>query len=140
MKYACEPTEFHEKRVTVRFTTQVIIDREINRHRTHSMAGQSTRYCNYGKEKFGSELSISSPEWVENELDSYDNNIKSYCTEIANNANNVWDAIKYWLFANLSCEFSYLNLLRLGKSIDEARSVLPLDLNSELVHTAFVSD
>lgn len=41
LKYICEPTEFHEKRVTVHFTTQIAITREFNRHRVNSMAEQS---------------------------------------------------------------------------------------------------
>lgn len=44
LQYLCEPTEFHEKRVTVKFTTGIDITREYNRHRVNSMAESSTRY------------------------------------------------------------------------------------------------
>lgn len=54
----------HELRITVHFTTQIAITREYNRHRANSMAEQSTRYCNYTKNKFGSEISINLPTWV----------------------------------------------------------------------------
>lgn len=52
----------------------------------------------------------------------------------------AWNAFDNWLFANLACELAYLNLISLGKKPQEARAVLPLDVNTELVHTAFVSD
>lgn len=44
LKYLCEPTEFHEKRITVHFTTDIGVSREANRHRVDSIAEQSTRY------------------------------------------------------------------------------------------------
>lgn len=44
LKYLCEPTKYHEKRVTVRFTTDIGVSRELNRHRVDSIAEQSTRY------------------------------------------------------------------------------------------------
>ena len=46
----------------------------------------------------------------------------------------------YWNFGNLAAEFSYLSLINIGSTTQEARAVLPLDTNTELVHTAFVSD
>ena len=58
LKYLCEPTEYHEKRVTVRFTTSNGIMRELTRHRSHSFAVESTRYCNYSKNKFNNEITF----------------------------------------------------------------------------------
>lgn len=51
-----------------------------------------------------------------------------------------FEIIDYWLFANLACEWSYMNLLKKGWKPQQARRVLPLDLHTELVHTAFISD
>ena len=45
-----------------------------------------------------------------------------------------------WLFANAAAERAYMNLIDAGRKPQEARAVLPLDTNTELVHTAFVSD
>lgn len=45
-----------------------------------------------------------------------------------------------WVFANLATEKSYMNLIAAGRKPQEARVVLPLDTNTELVHTAFISD
>lgn len=64
LKYLCEPTEFHEKRISVHITTSIGISRELNRHRCHSICEESSRYCNYSKAKFGNELTFIVPSWV----------------------------------------------------------------------------
>jgi thymidylate synthase (FAD) len=48
--------------------------------------------------------------------------------------------LENWAFANLAAERAYMNLTTAGRKPQEARAVLPLDTNTELVHTAFVSD
>ena len=48
--------------------------------------------------------------------------------------------LENWAFANLAAERAYMNLMALGRKPQEARAVLPLDTNTELVHTASVSD
>lgn len=147
LEYLCEPTPFHEKRVSVRFFTQIAITREMNRHRVNSIAEQSTRFCNYGNDKFGNEVSISLPTWVssseyptafnqEEEL-----TFKVLCYSVFEGSDKAdFAAFDYWWFANKACEYAYLNLLRLGKKPQEARVVLPLDTHTEIIHTAFVSD
>lgn len=137
----------HELRITVHFTTQISITREYNRHRANSMAEQSTRYCNYSKNKFGNEITINLPEWVSQQPE-YDNNttevapedFASLCQEVANGKAQEWSKLQYWLFANLAAEFSYMNMVNAGCKPQEARAILPLDCNTELVHTAFISD
>lgn len=145
LQYLCEPTKFHEKRVTVRFTTNIGVSREFNRHRVNSVAEQSTRYCNYAKDKFNNEISVVLPEelsdpelepWLEN---CDEDRLKELAEELLNDNMN-WGVLQSWLFANLACEYSYMNLIRLGWKPQQARRVLPLDLTTELVHTAFVSD
>ena len=64
LQYLCEPTEFHEKRVTVKFITDQGILREFTRHRVFSFGVESTRYCNYSKDKFNNELTFIIPPWV----------------------------------------------------------------------------
>ena len=144
----CEPTSNHERRITVHFTTQVAITREFNRHRANSMAEQSTRYCNYSKEKFSGEITVNIPEWVERIVPSSAADISSSLTSdsslFVSLASKVAEgtATEYenWLFANVAAERAYLNLIAQGRKPQEARAVLPLDTNTELVHTAFVSD
>ena len=150
LKELCEPTAHHERRVTVHFTTQVAITREFNRHRVNSMAEQSTRYCNYSKEKFGAEITINLPQWVKDLPDgAWTSTIKEGKVSLDDDAflalskkvvAGEADAADNWLFANLAAERAYLNLTALGRKPQEARVVLPLDTNTELVHTAFLSD
>lgn len=147
LKFISNPTANHEIRITVHFTTQVGITREFNRHRANSMAEQSTRYCNYTKDKFGSEISVNVPKWVKDDSDFANlpsqtdmELFKKLCKDIATEDNTSWNAIDNWLFANLAAEFSYMNLISMGKKPQEARVVLPLDINTELVHTAFLRD
>lgn len=130
----------HELRITVHFTTQIAITREYNRHRANSMAEQSTRYCNYTKNKFGSEISINLPTWVKGDLETNDEKFVELCEEVANEETNDWTPIDAWLFANQAAEFAYMKLIAMGCKPQEARVILPLDTNTELVHTAFVSD
>ena len=63
LKYIGIPTEHHEKRITARFTCDRGVSHEIVRHRVMSFAQESTRYCNYGKDKFGNEVTFIKPTW-----------------------------------------------------------------------------
>ena len=153
LKYLCEPTEFHEKRVCVRFTTDVGVSRELNKHRVDSIAEQSTRYCNFSKDKFGNELSIIvPPEFTEDEIKSsylYSHNLaEDKASFFAGENYQViyeqdmydWKQLEWWIWANRCCELAYMNLIRLGWKPEQARRILPLDLHTELNHCAFVSD
>ena len=149
LQYLYKQQSQHEPRITVHFTTQVSITREFNRHRSHSMAEQSTRYCNYSKDKFGGEININVPEWITNcekfsateQVGNFNMQFINYCRFIADsNGNTNWTDFDAWLFANLAAEFSYMQLIALGRKPQEARAVLPLDVNTELIHTAFLHD
>ena len=139
LKYLCEPTEDHERRVTARFTTQIAITREFNRHRVNSIAEESTRYCNYSKEKYGNEIAINVPTWIGSDIPTY-STFQTYLNDFSYGRDKDWAPIDWWLFANLACETAYLKLTELGWPAQQARTILPLDTNTTLVHTAFVSD
>ena len=139
LDHLTEPLAHHERRVTVHFTTQIATTREFNRHRANSMAEQSTRYCNYSKDKFGNEISINIPEWVR--ALSVEEPAQIDFLELAKKVTESQaDDYENWLFANLAAERAYMNLIALGRKPQEARAILPLDTNTELIHTAFVSD
>lgn len=159
LKYRCDYEEGkHELRITVHFTTQIAITREYNRHRANSMAEQSTRYCNYTKNKFGSEICINLPTWIEEKTDfdgiineegkchfgdtdeTNEEKFQELCEDIANQETEDWTLLDCWFFANQAAEFAYMKLIEAGCKPQEARVILPLDTNTELVHTAFVSD
>lgn len=133
LKYVCEPTEYHEKRATVRFTTSNGIMREFTRHRSHSFAVESTRYCNYSKDKFNNELTFIIPSWIEMEegritTDSFG------CPTIVNE--ETYD----FLSGLGASERSYFRLINGGWKPQQAREVLPLATKCDMVMTGFVSD
>lgn len=130
LKYLCEPTEFHEKRVTVRFTTDRGVSHEFVRHRVFSFAQESTRYCNYSKDKFGNELTFIIPSWMSNSEEQAINTVEGFGVNPGEE-----------LFAFLGkAERHYFSLLELGWTPQQARQVLPNALKTELVITGFVSD
>lgn len=136
LKYQCEPTEFHEKRITVRFVCTIGISREFNRHRVHSITEQSTRYCNYSKDKFGNEITFIKPCWLDfNKEDSID------WLFINSNDDETFEGFEYNYLRSLkSSEDNYLSLIKKGWKPQQAREVLPLNTATELIHTAFISD
>jgi len=146
LKYLCDYEEgSHELRITVHFTTQIAITREYNRHRANSMAEQSTRYCNYSKNKFDNEIAINLPTWVEEagfdgSQETEDYRLEDMCADIAEGRSQEWSKLETWIFANQAAEYAYMKLIEAGCKPQEARTILPLDCNTELVHTAFVSD
>jgi thymidylate synthase (FAD) len=77
LQYLCEPTEYHEKRITVKFICSRSIAQEITRHRVFSFLMESQRYVSYNKEKFGNGITIIIPEWIKariNDIASYNRN------------------------------------------------------------------
>ena len=127
LKYLCEPTEYHERRVCVHFVCDRGVSHEFVRHRVMSFAQESTRYCNYSKDKFGNELTFIIPNWV-----------NTHCPNKEQEGPSVPDM--EWSSAMLNAEASYKILLKMGWTPQQARAVLPNSLKTELVMTGFVSD
>lgn len=67
LQFICESTEFHEKRITLRFQADIHFYKDSTRHRKHSFAIESTRWINYMKEKFGMSISFMKPTWIKQE-------------------------------------------------------------------------
>lgn len=102
----------HEK-LTVKFICDRGVSHEIVRHRIASYSQESTRYCNYSKDRFGSELTFIKPCFWREDSEAY----------------------RAWEQAMAEAERGYFRLLELGASPQEARSVLPNSLKTELVAT-----
>ena len=142
---------FHVKRYTFSFITNLGVSRELNRHRCHSISEESTRYCNYSKDKFGNGLTFIIPEWLDLEECNIDDTDKDFI-HLPNQyrfdgilANLVDDDKNLtvegeWLAANVRAQIHYLNLLKKGWKAQQAREVLPLSLKTQVVHTAFEDD
>jgi thymidylate synthase (FAD) len=131
LKYLCEPTEYHEKRVTVKFICDIGISREFNRHRVDSVSEQSTRYCNYSKDKFGNVITYIIPNDCPSLIEGSKQEYSPF--EITDTEVELMDAYQ-------DAQRHYLNLIKLGWKPQQARRVLPLGTATELIHTAFISD
>ena len=100
--------------MTVIFTVDRGVSHELVRHRIASFAQESTRYCNYSKDKFGNELTFIKPCFWEEGSDHYNE----------------------WLTAMQIAETTYLNMIKEGVPPEQARAVLPNSLKTEIVVTA----
>ncbi|MGN1217303.1 MAG: FAD-dependent thymidylate synthase [Phocaeicola sp.] len=136
LRYSCNPTQFHKRRVTVKFICDRGVSHEFVRHRVFSFAQESTRYCNYSKDKFGNEITFVRPCWLNVTEGSYtfksvfQNRSQGYLT----------DAAYYFMQSILCAEESYFKLLADDLKPQEARAVLPNALKTELVMTGFTED
>ena len=132
LQYISEPTEHHEKRHTVKFICDRGVSHEFVRHRVFSFAQESTRYCNYSKDKFGNEITFVFPIWMDKEL------LNSYGSYHTVARSNTPESI---FIASLNnAEKDYLSLINMGWKAQEARAILPNALKTELVMTGFESD
>ena len=146
LQWITPPTDKHEKRYTVRFTYHLAVARDINRHRVQSIGEESTRYCNYSKDKFGNELNIIEPvffsDLAKKRINSENQwSLKTMCRLIAQGREYEMDDIDMWRFVNLACEFGYKYNVDIFKwTPQQASLMLPLDTKTTSVHTAFASD
>lgn len=103
----------------VSLSVRVVCDRgvthEIVRHRVASYAQESTRYCNYGKDKFDNELTFINPCFWTGDEDK--------------------DKKDIWINTMKNIENQYLELLKIGATPEEARSILPNSLKTEIIIT-----
>jgi thymidylate synthase (FAD) len=100
--------------ISVRFICDRGISHEIVRHRLAAYSQESTRYANYSKNKFGSEITVIRPFFWGQDCQAY----------------------KHWLSAMQYCETIYMKLINEGVKPEQARSVLPNSLKTEIVMTA----
>lgn len=99
--------------ITMKFICDRGVSHELVRHRVASFAQESTRYCNYGLDKFNNELTVVRPSWCKKDSDLYN----------------------YWQDGCLSAETTYFLMLHNGASPQEARSILPNSLKTEIIVT-----
>ena len=135
LKYLCEPTEYHEKRYCVKFICDRGISHELVRHRKFSFLQESTRYCNYSLGKFNNELTFIIPCWSNIEEQDYGDifNVKELNNTLAPNEYAFIDALR-------TSEAHYIGMVSNGWKPQEARSVLPNALKTELYMCGFVSN
>ena len=120
--------EFYD--ITVKFVCDRGVSHEIVRHRVASYAQESTRYCNYSKDKFGSELTFIIPCWISDIEERFNKEYNYVAHAEYHHAKD--DANKQWYDLCLNSEFTYNDLIEKGWSPQEARSVLPNSLKTEI--------
>ena len=127
LQYLCEPTEYHHKRYTVHMILSRGVMDEFRTHVGLSHLAESTRYINYSKEKFGSEVTFIEPCW---EIKTANEVITPEGTHMSS------DSLEFLTALN-EAEGHYLSLLAKGWTPQQARSVLPLGIKSELISCGF---
>lgn len=138
LQYICEPTEYHVKRVTVKFICDRGVSHEYVRHRVFSFAQESTRYCNYSKDRFGKELNCIIPCWYKNMFEGNSYNIELCHTYDLTISEGLSRTEAAWIQAMCEAESTYFGLLTEGEPAQQARNVLPLALKTELIMTGTV--
>lgn len=118
LDHAVEPTIYHYRRYGFRVITDIGVTREFNRHRSSmSICEESTRYCDYTKDKFSGELTFIKPAWWKQD-----------------------NTMNPMLASFQEAEQMYQRLRKHGWKPEQARQILPLGLKTEAIYTAFVSD
>lgn len=134
LQYICEPGKEHEKRVTVKFVCDRGVSHEFVRHRVFSFAQESTRYCNYSKDKFGNELTFIIPSWLYYEEQQFTDKNDSSCSIRTDLSEH-----EYFIDLLLEAERTYNFLVQYcGWKPQQARAVLPNSLKTELIMTGTI--
>lgn len=129
LKYLSIPTEYHARRVTVKFVCDRGVTHEFVRHRVFSFAQESTRYCNYLKDKFGNNVTYIIPCWTQTKE-----------CEIDTSQPYGFTAEDEWICMLGKAERHYFQLINKGWKAQEARAILPNAVKAELVMTGFADD
>ena len=106
--------------LSVKFVVDRGVSHELVRHRIASFAQESTRYCNYSKDKFGNEITVILPCFFDTGMGILSNSL----------------VYQEWKSACECAEERYFNLLKMGATPQEARTVLPNSLKTEITVTA----
>lgn len=144
LQYQVEPTEHHEKRITAKFICDRGVSHEFVRHRVFSFA-ESTRYCDYSKDKFGNDITYIIPSWLDLPEGKYSNWDNDWCDVselklLYPEVDNLSDPANCFLQSIKNAEYYYFMLINRGWKPQQARQVLPNATKTELVMTGFESD
>lgn len=107
----------HEK-ITVRMTCDVGVYKDLTRHRIASFSIESTRYCNYGKDKFDNEIKFIKPCNIEENSDLY----------------------AFWKHTMERIEMNYIHMANNGATPDQMRMILPHSTAAEVCMTANIRE
>lgn len=135
LMYECPPTSCHEKRITAKFICDRGVSHEFVRHRTLSVSQESQRYCNYGKDKFGSQITFIKPSWWNTKSEDKE----SFKKALLKAEETYLKAIRAWDERKQDKRFRTKHK---GNPLSPqmARMILPNATKTELVMTGFESD
>ena len=123
-----EDNKYYPKRYTVHFITSRGIMDEFRTHVGLSHLAESTRYCNYSKDKFNNEVTFVIPSWCNSLIEGSKQEYSPF--EINSDEVEFMNALQ-------NAQNSYLSLLKIGWTPQQAREVLPLSVKSELISCGF---
>lgn len=126
LQFICCPTDYHTRRITVKFICNRQVSHEFVRHRVFSFAQESTRYCNYTKDKFNGELTFIQPCWIDEEYVPGKYNHSKQFIMLTEMLENV--------------ESTYNFVINNGWKPQQAATILPNALKTELIMTGFVNE
>lgn len=158
LEYIVYPTKYHCKRITTKFVCNRQVSHEFVRHRVFSFAQESTRYCNYSKDKFSRELTFIIPNWCKyiDEGEAYYHD--GICYRTGASAENPmgtrswtrplndkedaeeWDVERSLLNLWDRTEREYLYMVEHGWKAQQAATILPNSIKTELIMTGFSED
>lgn len=152
-----EPTEedfereIFKRRITVKFTCDRGVSHEFVRHRVFSFLQESTRYCNYGKDKFGNQITFIIPRWIHYIQEEIASTVDSatglsreyfrdYQTDVLmNNLTTVDRTVSSYMDTLQAIEDCYLDMtMEDGLKPQQARQILPNALKTELIMTGTI--
>ena len=155
-KFWCEPTKYHHKRITARFICSRASSHELVRHASLRPLQESTRYCNYGKDKFGSEITYILPQWIYNVRDEIGNTVDPLTGEsrewvLKEDGQDLWNILCCYDRTVASrdkrlreAEEEYMWEISTDESYklrpEDARGGLPHDLKTELYMCGYTKD
>ena len=106
----------HEK-ITVRIYSDIGTYKDLTRHRFASFSVESTRYCSYNKDKYGNEIAVVNPVYIEDK-----------------------EVFETWKKAIEDMEKAYMKMKKLGASTDMCREILPHSTAAEYTMTANIRE
>lgn len=128
-----EDNEYYPKRYTVHFITSRGIMDEFRTHVGLSHLAESTRYCNYSKDKFDNQITFIQPSWII--LDKEIAPINELCL-LSGQYDRENPNLRY-LASLVDANYAYVALLNKGWTPQQARDVLPISVKSELISCGF---
>lgn len=131
-------------KMTVIFTVDRGVSHELVRHRIASFAQESTRYCNYSKDKFGNEITVIEPVFFRDISEETKSTIHKMTDGdsitryevLKYDSNDIVQQYIHWYSACRKAEKNYFKMLENGSTPQEARDVLPTSLKTDIVMTA----